>query len=286
MLPNRDLDIKALRSFILAHELGSFSAAALALHCTQAALSLRIKKLEQTLGVTLFHRNYHHLVLTRIGERCLKEALRVLQTHDHLLQQASRDQRRETLRLGVPEDVTRPLFDGFISRQQHINEVYDLEITLRLCRELIGLVDAAELDMSVVTLFPGEAHGDFIALKKVRWVCSPDFTLQKGDSIPLALYPEGCIYRAHVLPILEAIGWPYRIVFSAQGGSSVQAAVAAGMGLTLIAEGMIPPGLRVAPPCWNLPSLGVTEVRLIKSHHLSPAGLRFADELKKSMASI
>ncbi|NKB76938.1 MAG: LysR family transcriptional regulator [Gammaproteobacteria bacterium] len=42
----QSLDIPSLRSFILAEKLGSFSNAADSLNCSQAALSFRIKKLE------------------------------------------------------------------------------------------------------------------------------------------------------------------------------------------------------------------------------------------------
>ena len=41
--------------------------------------------------------------------------------------------------------------------------------------------------------------------------------------------------------MLEASGTDFRITFSAQGSMSVQAVVAAGLGLTVIAEGMVPP---------------------------------------------
>ena len=45
----RNIDILALRSYVLAEKLGSFTKAASNLHCSPAALSFRIKKLEETL---------------------------------------------------------------------------------------------------------------------------------------------------------------------------------------------------------------------------------------------
>ena len=60
----RNIDILALRSYILAEKLGSFAKAASNLNCSPAALSFRIKKLEETLGTRLFHRNYHNLKAT------------------------------------------------------------------------------------------------------------------------------------------------------------------------------------------------------------------------------
>ncbi len=65
--------------------------------------------------------------------------------------------------------------------------------------------------------------------------------------------------------MLEASGTDFRIIFSAQGSMSVQAAVATGMGLTVIAEGMVPPELIRVPDAWNLPYLGKIDIRLFKN---------------------
>lgn len=214
----------------------------------------------------------------------MADAERVLRAHDHMLRRAQDHAEREVIRLGVPEDFARPLFGEFMARHGQLHDRYDIELSMRLCRELIDLVQEGELDMTIVTLFSGEPLGELVATRRVHWVCAPDFEYQPGEPLPLALYSEKCIYRNYVLPILDAMGWPYRISFSAQGASSVQAAVNAGMGLTVIADGMIPPGLVVAPEKWNLPNLGSTEVRVIKGRHLSPAAMDFADALMQTFS--
>src|SRR5574342_1385029 len=55
-----------LRAFIAVAELASFRAAAEAIHLSQPALSRRIDKLEDALGVRLFTRNSRNVQLTAI----------------------------------------------------------------------------------------------------------------------------------------------------------------------------------------------------------------------------
>lgn len=63
--------LNALRAFEAAGRLLSFSRAAEELHVTPAAVSHQIKSLEQYLGVRLFRRRPHGLLLTEAGQRAL-----------------------------------------------------------------------------------------------------------------------------------------------------------------------------------------------------------------------
>ncbi|WP_439498184.1 LysR family transcriptional regulator [Bosea sp. (in: a-proteobacteria)] len=62
------MDVPGLEAFIQIAECGSFRRAADAMRLSQTALSHRIKKLEQDVGVTLFQRTTRTLTLTRAGQ--------------------------------------------------------------------------------------------------------------------------------------------------------------------------------------------------------------------------
>ena len=87
------------------------------------------------------------------------------------------------------------------------------------------------------------------------------------------------------MSVLEASGTDFRITFSAQGSMSVQAAVAAGLGLTVIAEGMVPPELVRVPDDWKLPDLGKIHIRLFKNKSLSPLQLELASKLESAFSA-
>lgn len=74
--------IHELSAFVASAELGSASAAALALNLTQSAISRSIASLERRLGVRLFMRLRQRLVLTDAGRAMLREARDVLEKLD------------------------------------------------------------------------------------------------------------------------------------------------------------------------------------------------------------
>lgn len=279
-----NMDIAALRSFVLAENLGSFSAAANGLHCSQSALSLRIKKLEEQLGCELFHRNYHTLRLTADGAMLLPEAVKLLASHDAMIQVAQNNGNSETIRLGLPEDMTARFFQNFLA--DHSAYVDKIELSMHMCRDLVQMICEGELDLAIINAMPDYQGGEAIASRDLKWVCAPGFEYQPDQPLPLALHPDGCIYREHVFKTLNALGRAHRVVFSAQGSVSVQAAVIAGMGLCVMAEGIIPQGLTEAPAEWRLPALGQADIRIYQSGHGSPHLAGFTDLLRSHLPKV
>jgi Transcriptional regulator len=69
MAANLDLDL--LRSFTAVVDAGSFTAAAQMVARTQSAVSMQIKRLEETLGHAVFERSSRSIALTTRGEMLL-----------------------------------------------------------------------------------------------------------------------------------------------------------------------------------------------------------------------
>lgn len=73
-----NFDLADLRGFLAVADLGSFKAAADALHLSQSALSRRVDKLEDALGVLLFARTTRKVELTTVGRSFVPKARNVL----------------------------------------------------------------------------------------------------------------------------------------------------------------------------------------------------------------
>ncbi|HST43916.1 MAG TPA: LysR family transcriptional regulator [Luteimonas sp.] len=73
-----NFDLSDLRAFVCVADLGSFRAAAEALHLSQPALSRRVDKLEQALGFRLFERTTRKVDLNAMGRAFLPRARHVL----------------------------------------------------------------------------------------------------------------------------------------------------------------------------------------------------------------
>ncbi len=72
------MDLELLRTFLELNRSRHFGRSAEALHVTQAAVSSRLKSLEQLLGTTLFERNRREMRLTPEGSRLIPHAQRLI----------------------------------------------------------------------------------------------------------------------------------------------------------------------------------------------------------------
>jgi DNA-binding transcriptional LysR family regulator len=84
-----DLNLRDIRAFIAVAQTGNFTRAAARLHLSQPALTVQIRRLEETVGVRLFDRNSRNVALTPAG----RELLPVLQKSLHDMEQVLIDAR-------------------------------------------------------------------------------------------------------------------------------------------------------------------------------------------------
>ena len=80
-----NFDLPDLRAFVAVAKLGSFRAAAEELHISQPALSRRIEKLEEALGVRLFHRTTRKVDMTTVGREFSHRANELLNSLEQSL---------------------------------------------------------------------------------------------------------------------------------------------------------------------------------------------------------
>jgi molybdenum-dependent DNA-binding transcriptional regulator ModE len=87
MTSNRlhNLDLGTLRSFVTIADSGSMTRAASRLFMTQSAISMQIKRLESTLGFSVFDRSSQGMKPTAEGEQLLQYANRMLAINDEAM---------------------------------------------------------------------------------------------------------------------------------------------------------------------------------------------------------
>ncbi len=94
---------KSLRQFLAAAELRSISQAAQRLFISQPTLTHNMKKLEASLGVSLFVRTSRGVDLTPYGDKLLEQTRIMQRVHDNALEELSRlkERRERGIRMGV-----------------------------------------------------------------------------------------------------------------------------------------------------------------------------------------
>ncbi len=104
----RNLDLTALRSFVAVADSGGVTKASSALNLTQSAVSMQLKRLEESLGQDLLDRSGRTIGLTPAGEQLLGYGRRMLALNDDIFSKMTDDGFEGTLILGAPHDVIYP----------------------------------------------------------------------------------------------------------------------------------------------------------------------------------
>jgi DNA-binding transcriptional LysR family regulator len=236
----RPLDLDAVQAFIRIAELGSFTRAAEVLRTTQAAISLKLKRLEARLGCRLIERTPRSVQLSARGAAFLEPARELLAVHDRAL--GSFAGARQRLTIGISDHVAGPDLAALIARMNAQDPQLLIEIRIGSSGELLQSFDRRELDTAIVRLAVGRSDGELVAEEKFGWFAAPFWQHRAGEPLPLATMAEPCGVRALAERLLDAAGVPWTEVFVGGGVAAVAAAVMAGLGVAALAPRMLPFG--------------------------------------------
>jgi DNA-binding transcriptional LysR family regulator len=273
------LDLELLRSFVSVVEAGGFTRASGRVHRTQSTVSQQIKRLEEDVGQVLLHRDGKDVRPTEAGERLLSYARRLL-----ALAEEARDVLREAdggaVRLGIPEDFAAYRLAKLLGAFARSHPNLRLDVRADQSKNLARDLERGELDLA---LFKREAGGkDAIAVwpEEVHWVTSKSHPVDfNAPSVPLIGFPLGCLYRAGAIHALESAGRAWHMSYMSSSLAGIQAAVAAGMGLSILSEMSIQSDHRVLTARDGFAPINRTEVALMAAPNASAATLRLADRL-------
>lgn len=252
-MTERALDLEAVRAFIRIAELGSFTRAAEALQTTQAAVSLRLKRLEDRLGIRLVERTPRSVELSAQGATFLEHARKLMEVHDRAVSVV--DETRQRLAIGISDHVAGPELPALIARMNAQDPQLLIEIRIGSSAELLQGFDRRELDTVIVRFHAGRSDGEILAEEKFGWFAMPGWQHRAGDPLPLATMAQPCGVRAVAGQLLDEAGIPWTEVFVGGGVMAVAAAVMAGLGVAALSARMVPFGAVDVGPRLGLPEL-------------------------------
>ena len=223
-----NLPTELLRSFVAIVDSGSMLKATERVFVTQSALSLQMKRLEETVLTSLFHRDGRRLTLTPAGQNLLVHARDILALNDRAVVALTGDALVGPVRIGLVQDFAETLLSGVLARFNHLNPDVQLEIRVAGSPELLDLLEGDRLD---VVLCMGAAD-DPHAARVAPMVWHGDAELTKLPILPLAILAPPCRFRDAALAALEREGRPFRVALETPSLSALRAAVEAGLAIT------------------------------------------------------
>ena len=147
------MELHQLRYFVAAAEAGSMTVAARRSHVAQPSLSQQIRKLEASLGVTLFDRLGRGIALTDAGRALLPRARRILgevrQTQDHLRDEAASGAGR--LAIGAIPTIAPYLLPPVLASLRREFPACELLVREDLTDALVEAVVSTELDAAITS---------------------------------------------------------------------------------------------------------------------------------------
>ena len=223
-----NLPTDLLRSFAAIVDSGSMLRATERVFVTQSALSLQMKRLEETLQAPLFRRDGRRLALTPAGDALLGFTREILALNDRAVRALTGDALAGPARVGLVQDFAETLLTGVLSRFAKLNGEAQLQVRVGGSAELLELLASDRLDV-VLCMGPSD---DPAALKTapMQWLGDP--ALAELPVLPLAVLEPPCRFRDAALAALDAARRPYRIVLETPSLSALRAAVESDIGVT------------------------------------------------------
>ncbi|HEX3939758.1 MAG TPA: LysR substrate-binding domain-containing protein [Xanthobacteraceae bacterium] len=257
------LDPVLLQTFLAIAQTRSFTQAAARLGLRQSTVSQHIRKLEEEAGRRLFVRDTHSVTPTADGEAMIEFARGILAANERAERYFAGSQLRGRLRFGASEDFVASLLPAVLREFVRTHPLVEFELTVGMSGELNEKLERGELDLVCGKRRPGDDRGRVVWRDRLVWVAGDGRRLDPSMPVPLILYSPPSIMREIALAALERSGRAWRIACTSGSLSGLRAAALAGLGVTVVPEGLIPAGLVELPSGHGLPDLGSVEFVLL-----------------------
>src|ERR1700761_1271559 len=138
------LDVDAVQAFVLVADLQSFTRAAEALDSSQAAVSVKLKRLEERLGERLIERTPRQVRLSSRGAAFLNVAREFIAVHERAISELSSTRQRFTL--GIVDQVAGPELPSVLAKLHSYDPTLLIEVQIDASRTLLDGFDRGRLD--------------------------------------------------------------------------------------------------------------------------------------------
>jgi DNA-binding transcriptional LysR family regulator len=281
-LRQQDFDLDQLRAFMAVWETRSFTQAAARQHRTQSAISMKIKRLEEQVGERLFERNTTTVTPTSVGERFAALARRLIEAHDDAFFAFNHALAAGKLTLATSETYASCLLPPILSEVSKTFPNIEMEIRCGHSWKMLESMDTDGIDLVIATKYPGRQDGQPLGRERLMWVCKHDSDVFRANPLPLAVFPDGCLYRRAAIAALNANKRNWRIGYTSLNHEGLLAAVDSGSAVSIMIESAVNARHRVLLPEEGFPELPAADIELYASaSEISPVARHVSETIRR-----
>ena len=235
----RNLDMTALRAFVTVADTGGVTRASGFLNLTQSAVSMQLKRLEESVGVSLLDRSARKLALTRQGEQMLSYARRMLSLNDEAMTRLTAQDYEGQLALGVPSDIIYPAIPQVLQRFNATFPRMKVQLVSSFTSRLRRMLERGEVNLTLATEPHLDSGGETLLERPLVWVGAIDGQQWRARPLPLA-FEEMCIFRHAVQRELDRAGIPWEMAVESDNTRTIEATISADLAVNACIEGAEP----------------------------------------------
>ncbi|MCP3690010.1 MAG: LysR family transcriptional regulator [Gammaproteobacteria bacterium] len=197
-----NLDLSTLRSFVTIADSGSMTRAAGRLFMTQSAISMQIKRLEQSLGLSVFDRSSQGMTTTTEGEQLLHFANQMLAINDEAMGRLTSPDYEGQVRLGVPCDIIYPHIPWVLKDFSRDYPRVQIKLSSGSTLDLKHQFNQGLQDVVLTTEREASPGGHILATQSLVWTGAVDGVAWKQQPVPLGI-SKNSLFRASATKALE-----------------------------------------------------------------------------------
>jgi len=186
-------------------ETGGVTKAAGRLHLTQSAVSMQLKRLEESLGQSLLDRSARKIGLTPHGEQLLSYGRKILRLNDEVWGHMADMAYEGEIVFGVPADIVCSRVPDVLRRFARAYPRVKVQLISSFTSILKDQLERGELDMILTTESACDPGGETLDTSPLVWVGAPEGQAWKERPLRIAFEHE-CLFKGPTLDALDAHG--------------------------------------------------------------------------------
>ncbi|MFN7004449.1 MAG: LysR family transcriptional regulator, partial [Roseinatronobacter sp.] len=235
----RNLDMTALRALLAVQDQGGVTRAAHVLNLTQSAVSMQIKRLEDSLGLPLFERRGRAMVVTAAGEQLMSYARRMLALNDEVVGRLTDSDLSGEIRLAVPYDVVTPVIPPILQAFQRAYPRMKVQLQATHTRNALALFREGACDLILTTEDHCPPEAETLCERDLVWIGARGGTCWQERPLRLAV-GRYCAFRAGVIRALDLAGIAWVAAVESESDRTLEAAVTCDMAVHTLLAGTEP----------------------------------------------